>query len=61
MCFRLVVCSNNIATEGLCAFAKAMKTNSTLTNIYIWGNKLFEPACNVSMFNNRFANITKVM
>ncbi|XP_076086735.1 leucine-rich repeat-containing protein 34-like isoform X1 [Mytilus galloprovincialis] len=40
----LVVTSNNIGSKGLCALADAMKTNTTLTNIYIWGNKLEEPA-----------------
>lgn len=40
----LVVTTNNIGSKGLCALADAMKTNTTLTNIYIWGNKLEEPA-----------------
>ncbi|XP_028418552.1 leucine-rich repeat-containing protein 34-like [Dendronephthya gigantea] len=43
----LVVCSNKIATRGLCSLAKTMKTNSSLRRIYIWGNKLLEPVCNV--------------
>ncbi|XP_076451919.1 leucine-rich repeat-containing protein 34-like isoform X2 [Babylonia areolata] len=41
----LVVTHNNIKSTGLCAIADAMKTNTTLTNVYIWGNKLEEPAC----------------
>lgn len=41
----LVVTSNNIGSKGLCALADAMKTNTTLTSIHIWGNKLEEPAC----------------
>jgi hypothetical protein len=46
--FSLVVTTNNIGSKGLCALADAMKTNTTLTNIYIWGNKLEEPAAIVS-------------
>lgn len=41
----LVVVHNNIGSAGLCAIADAMKTNTTLTNVYIWGNRLEEPAC----------------
>ncbi|XP_031562259.1 leucine-rich repeat-containing protein 34-like [Actinia tenebrosa] len=41
----LVVCSNNIASQGLCAIAKAMKLNISLRGVYIWGNNLEEPAC----------------
>lgn len=41
----LVICSNNIASEGLCAVAKAMRSNGSLHAVYIWGNKLEEPAC----------------
>nr|ADF32021.1 leucine rich repeat only protein 3 [Azumapecten farreri] len=41
----LVVASNNIGNKGLCASADAMKTNTTLTSIFIWGNMLEEPAC----------------
>lgn len=41
----LVICGNNIASEGLCAVARAMKTNGSLHALYIWGNKLEEPAC----------------
>ena len=44
----LVICSNNVASRGLCAVAKAMKTNTSLQACYIWGNKLEEPACRVS-------------
>ncbi|KAM7437686.1 Leucine rich repeat-containing protein 34 [Porites harrisoni] len=41
----LVICSNNIASEGLCAVARAMRSNGSLHALYIWGNKLEEPAC----------------
>lgn len=41
----LVICSNNIAGDGLCAVAKAMRSNGALHAVYIWGNKLEEPAC----------------
>uniref|UniRef100_A0A3P8S388 Leucine rich repeat containing 34 n=1 Tax=Amphiprion percula TaxID=161767 RepID=A0A3P8S388_AMPPE len=40
----LSVSSNNIRTDGLLSLVQAMKTNSTLTHIYIWGNHLEEPA-----------------
>lgn len=40
----LVVTSNNIGSKGLCALADSLKMNRTLTSIYIWGNKLEEPA-----------------
>ncbi|XP_032228852.1 leucine-rich repeat-containing protein 34 [Nematostella vectensis] len=42
---KLVLCNNNIASQGLCALAKSMKSNVGLTSIYIWGNHLEEPAC----------------
>ena len=45
--YRLVICSNNIASEGLCAVARAMRSNGSLHALYIWGNKLEEPACKV--------------
>eukprot|EP00916_Digyalum_oweni_P015310 GHVL01025039.1.p1 GENE.GHVL01025039.1~~GHVL01025039.1.p1 ORF type:complete len:437 (+),score=11.99 GHVL01025039.1:16-1326(+) len=41
----LVIVHNNISSPGLCAIADAMKTNMSLTNIYIWGNNHEEPAC----------------
>ncbi|XP_004447984.1 leucine-rich repeat-containing protein 34 [Dasypus novemcinctus] len=41
----LSVVSNNIEGEGLVALSQSMKTNSTLTNIYIWGNKFDEATC----------------
>ncbi|XP_023137199.2 leucine-rich repeat-containing protein 34 [Amphiprion ocellaris] len=41
----LSVSSNNIRTDGLLSLVQAMKTNSTLTHIYIWGNHLEEPVC----------------
>ncbi|TRZ17377.1 hypothetical protein HGM15179_009736 [Zosterops borbonicus] len=36
----LSVVSNNITDEGLVALAHAMQANTTLTHIYIWGNKI---------------------
>ncbi|XP_073344187.1 leucine-rich repeat-containing protein 34 [Pagrus major] len=39
----LSVSSNNIRTEGLLSLARAMKVNTTLSHIYIWGNHLEEP------------------
>ncbi|XP_072035842.1 leucine-rich repeat-containing protein 34-like [Amphiura filiformis] len=41
----LVITSNNIKGAGLCAIAKCMHSNETLTAVYIWGNHLEEPAC----------------
>ena len=43
--------SNNISGPGLCALADSMENNMTLNNIYIWGNNLEEPACDVSTVN----------
>lgn len=45
---RLSVRWNNIRTEGLLALAQAVKVNSGLTHINIWGNHLEEPVCQVS-------------
>ena len=36
--------SNEIAGRGLCALADCMKMNSTLNDVYIWGNDLEESA-----------------
>ncbi|XP_043926015.1 leucine-rich repeat-containing protein 34 isoform X1 [Protopterus annectens] len=41
----LAVVSNNIGAKGLVALAEAMKTNTTLSYIYIWGNKLTDAPC----------------
>ncbi|XP_006861919.1 PREDICTED: leucine-rich repeat-containing protein 34 [Chrysochloris asiatica] len=41
----LSVVSNNIEGEGLVALSQSMKTNTTLSNIYIWGNKFDEATC----------------
>ncbi|XP_038050963.1 leucine-rich repeat-containing protein 34-like isoform X2 [Patiria miniata] len=41
----LVITSNNIEATGLCAIARAMNTNTTLTSVFIWGNHLQELAC----------------
>lgn len=48
MCVRLSVCYNNIGTEGLLSLAAAMRITSTLSHVYIWGNHLEEPVCQVS-------------
>lgn len=47
---RLSVVSNNIQGEGLVALSQSMKTNPTLSNVYIWGNKFDEATCVVSFF-----------
>jgi len=41
----LCIASNCISGAGLCAIARALQMNSSLTAIYIWGNKLVESAC----------------
>ncbi|NWZ34307.1 LRC34 protein, partial [Brachypodius atriceps] len=41
----LSVVSNNITDEGLVALAQAMQSNTTLSHIYIWGNKLDRSTC----------------
>uniref|UniRef100_A0A673U247 Leucine rich repeat containing 34 n=1 Tax=Suricata suricatta TaxID=37032 RepID=A0A673U247_SURSU len=41
----LSVVSNNIEGEGLVALSQSMKTNPTLSNVYIWGNKFDEATC----------------
>ncbi|KAL4221640.1 Leucine-rich repeat-containing protein 34 [Mactra antiquata] len=40
----LDVRTNNICGKGLCSLSDAMKMNNSLTQIYIWGNKLEESA-----------------
>lgn len=46
----LNVCHNSIGDKGLCALGGELKeSNDSLTNVYIWGNKLGEPTCNVSL------------
>ncbi|XP_067850918.1 leucine-rich repeat-containing protein 34 [Heptranchias perlo] len=50
----LSVVSNSITGVGLVALANALKSNKTLTNVYIWGNELDESAC------SDFANLLKV-
>uniref|UniRef100_A0A3Q0RRX5 Leucine rich repeat containing 34 n=1 Tax=Amphilophus citrinellus TaxID=61819 RepID=A0A3Q0RRX5_AMPCI len=44
----LSVCRNSIAAEGLLSLAQAVKANTSLTHIYIWGNYLEEPVCQVT-------------
>uniref|UniRef100_A0AAV2L201 Leucine-rich repeat-containing protein 34 n=2 Tax=Knipowitschia caucasica TaxID=637954 RepID=A0AAV2L201_KNICA len=41
----LSLCSNNIDSEGLLSLAEALTLNSTLTHLYIWGNRFQEPVC----------------
>ncbi|XP_078616720.1 leucine-rich repeat-containing protein 34-like [Branchiostoma floridae x Branchiostoma japonicum] len=41
----LVLTHNCIRGNGLVAVADAMKTNSTLYSVFIWGNELEESAC----------------
>ncbi|XP_062506215.1 leucine-rich repeat-containing protein 34-like [Corticium candelabrum] len=41
----LAIRGNEIGGLGLCAIAKAIKANPTLTQIYIWGNTMDEKTC----------------
>ncbi|NXP49272.1 LRC34 protein, partial [Heliornis fulica] len=41
----LSVANNNISGKGLVALSGAMKTNTELSYIYIWGNKFDEATC----------------
>ncbi|XP_074549842.1 leucine-rich repeat-containing protein 34 [Halichoeres trimaculatus] len=41
----LSVTCNNIRTDGLLSLTQAMTVNTTLSHIYIWGNRLEEPVC----------------
>ncbi|XP_069562963.1 leucine-rich repeat-containing protein 34 [Brachyistius frenatus] len=41
----LSVRSNSIKTEGLLSLAEAMRSNTTLTHLYVWGNQLEESVC----------------
>ncbi|XP_051538123.1 leucine-rich repeat-containing protein 34 [Myxocyprinus asiaticus] len=41
----LSVTSNNIGKTGLMSLSEAMRLNSCLTHVYIWGNRLEEPVC----------------
>ncbi|XP_067897711.1 leucine-rich repeat-containing protein 34 isoform X2 [Heterodontus francisci] len=50
----LSVARNNVTGIGLVALANALKSNKTLTNVYIWGNDFDESAC------LDFANLLKV-
>ncbi|XP_069753811.1 leucine-rich repeat-containing protein 34-like isoform X2 [Narcine bancroftii] len=50
----LSVTSNGISGIGLVAFANALKSNTSLRNVYIWGNDLDESA------SSEFANLLKV-
>ena len=48
------MCSNSVGDEGLCALADALHTNTTLNRVAIWGNKIGEPTCNVSLNNSAY-------
>ncbi|XP_038671391.1 leucine-rich repeat-containing protein 34 [Scyliorhinus canicula] len=50
---KLSVARNNISGIGLMALANALKSNRTLTNVYIWGNNFDESSC------SDFANLLK--
>lgn len=41
----LVLVSNKIEGDGIVSLAAMMNVNTTLTNIYVWGNDLDENAC----------------
>ncbi|XP_066933574.1 leucine-rich repeat-containing protein 34-like [Clytia hemisphaerica] len=41
----LVIRNNSLTGKGLCALAKSLTLNTTLTQLYVWGNELDTPAC----------------
>ncbi|KAL6097525.1 lrrc34 [Pungitius sinensis] len=43
----LSVSSNHMGPPGLLSLAQALRASSTLSHLYIWGNCLEEPACQV--------------
>ena len=44
----LNVCYNRAGDRGLCQLARCLlEHNSTLTHLYIWGNTIGTPTCNV--------------
>jgi hypothetical protein len=43
--FSLDIRSNKIKADGLCSLADAVKFNSALTELFIWGNVHEERAC----------------
>ena len=45
--YRINVCSNSIGDAGLCRLADALKRNSAVSIVLIWGNNIGEPTCNV--------------
>lgn len=48
--YSLDIRSNNIKGDGLCSIADAIKFNSALTELFLWGNVNEERACLVSEF-----------
>lgn len=56
----LVVSFNNIGNKGLCALADALKVNTSLKQIFIWGNKLEEPATIVSTWTSDLLILLKL-
>uniref|UniRef100_G3PGM1 Leucine rich repeat containing 34 n=1 Tax=Gasterosteus aculeatus aculeatus TaxID=481459 RepID=G3PGM1_GASAC len=43
----LSVRSNHVGTEGLLSLAQALMASTALSHLYIWGNRLEEPVCQV--------------
>jgi len=43
---KLWLTNNNINEAGLCALAASLRSNITLSNVYIWGNDIGNSACN---------------
>ena len=43
----LKVCYNKIVDRGMCELAGALKRNSTLSEVYIWGNHIGQHTCDV--------------
>ena len=45
----LKVCYNKIVDGGMCELAGALKRNSTLSEVYIWGNHIGQHTCDVRL------------
>ena len=49
-CCRLCIVSNEVNGLGLCNLAESLrKMNTTLAEVYVWGNNLEESCCIVSI------------
>ncbi len=52
--------SNNIKGDGICSIADAVKFNSALTELFLWGNVNEERACLVSRTHSLICSIFEI-